>query len=549
MIKQLAMAALAAFAVDAVQAGGADDFNKLAHAATHLAPMESTTAGSTPHDLLLDTAFDADGLMPFWPASDATWSKVNEAIAVYPWIGVDPVAANLQAAATEHLGYYIVGKQRSVDGTKWRPWIARFQLGGLHDTSFGTNGWIFGPDAPAIVDAQMADNKVFVLTDLFLGGTRIVRVQCIDTTTPTGSNCFAGFGGFLPFGTATAPRFAAYAQRLKYDRRYGIFVTASVLNTERGAELGVARISADTGGLVSGFGTGGYIFGLPNWANPVSPETMVTAVEVTPLGYPGTIRLYIGGHMRAPTAGDRDGFILGLNPDTGGTSSGWNWNNLRIYHESDNSGFMIDAVSTLTVQRNGRIAWAGWSRTDSASVTPMIMGRRNVDGSIDTSFCAGNPNLDSTTGSCVVDPPFSTGAPFYLDYEPAAYPVGLYERSRNRDLVVVQRFANSGGSLVFPDDGHVRTLVQQYSASGNRLHASRTIDFPNYQDANEWSAPYAAWMGRTGEWAASTGLGEEVLAIAGTRLYNTTENTDGTLAHLKSTDSIFADQFGGSRGD
>ncbi|HET8898162.1 MAG TPA: delta-60 repeat domain-containing protein, partial [Rhodanobacteraceae bacterium] len=457
------------------------------------------------------------------------------------------VSTNPPVSVPMHAGYYVVGKQKNAAGDGYRAWIARVNLAGALDTTFGTDGWIFGNTQDAIVDAQIVGGKAYVLGNIFAGTAAqpIVRVACYDLTTPTGSNCFAGFGGTLAFDTSsTGPRTAAYGQKLAYDSRFGLFVAARIMNTNRGQEVGIARISADTGALITDFGGTGYNIGLPSWAGEPNAVVSVNALAVTPEGYPGGTRLYVGGQISRSTT-DHDGFVLGLGPSTGATQSGWNWNVQEVWYEEDDPTFRKDAVTALTIQRNGQIVLAGWSETGDPDVSPMFLKRLNSDGSRDTSLCFGNPNRN-VNGTCLVDPPYGST---FGTYKPKSVPVAVLERRQNRDLVVVQRFENHGFFLGTSDDGHVRTLVQQFSASGNRLHASRSIDFPGYPSAN-WSRPFAAWMGGTGLWNASenSGYGEEVLAIVGTRLYDGVDY-DAAVLHLKSTDSIFADQFGGEHGD
>lgn len=549
MFKPFFFAACAAFAASASRAAGDDGFVKQSVDATRPLPIDLAPDGTlVPSDLTLDTGFNGSGRLSIHPPP-SDWSTTDDGLRVFPWSAPVTLPTTPPVTVTMHQGYYVVGKQKNAAGDAWRGWIARVDLGGDLDTGFGTGGWMYTAGQDDIVDAVVVGGKAYVLGNIWGStATPITRVACLDLATPTGSSCFAGFGGVLSWGVAAAgPRTAAYGQRLAYDSRYGLFVAARVMSATRGQEVGIARIRADDGSLVAEFKDGGYNIGLPSWAPAAGAEVAVNALVVTPAGNPGGTRVYVAGQMKR-TAADYDGYVLGLAPTNGILTAGWNWNDHAYHYELDDGGVAgKDAITALAVLRNGKVAFAGWSETDAAGVRPMIMGRIHDDGSYDAGFCAGNANRGSL--ACAVDPPYSTGSPLFVDYKPFSWPVALAERRQSRDLVVAQRFQDNGGSLAFPDDHRVRTLVQQFGASGNRIHASRTIDISGFGD-NRWSRPFGLWMGGTGLWNASgnTGSGEEMIAVVGTRLYSGAD-FDATITHVRATDSLFADAFGGANGD
>lgn len=549
MFKPLLLAACAALTVGAAHAT-TDDFAKESIDATRPLQIDLAPDGSVaPSDLTLDDAFNATGFKSYWPPAGTGWSATEDGLRVFPWVGTTTLPGSPPITFTAHKGYYIVGKQKSSGGGNWRGWVARINLVGALDTTFGVDGWMFGNSQDDIVDGVVVGDKAYLLSNIWAttSAPPATRVACIDLASPDGSSCFPALAGVQTWGASAAgPRTAAYGQRLVHDARYGLFVAARLINTTRGQEVGIARVNADTGALVSEFRDGGYNIGLPSWAGPNGQvEVRVNDMAVTPAGYPGGTRLYIAGQIKR-SAVDHDGFILGLAPVSGVTASDWNWNDKAVHHEHDNAGVKQDSVTALAIQRNGMVAFAGWSETDNADVRPMIMGRFKANGSIDPAFCEGNENLGTT--SCLVDPPYSSGSPFFISYKPHSEPVALAERRQNRDLVVVQRFQNNGGSPVVADDRRVRTLVQQFSASGNRPHAGRTIDIAG-AGSTLWSRPFGFWMGGTGLWSsAEGGLGDELIAIAGTRQWSGNDY-DATLSHIEATDSVFADAFGGKHSD
>ena len=535
MFRISALAILAALAIGSVHADTHDDFGKQAIDDTQPLEIELQPSSTpVPSDLTLDLAFNGSGLRALWPPAGG-WSATEDSVRTFPWLG--SITFPPLPPIPGHLGYYIVGKQKNAAGDKWRATIARVRLDGTLDTNFGNNGWIVKLELADIVDAQIVGDKAYILANTLPGGALppLTRVACIDLSTPTGVDCFPFLAGVQTWGiTSTTVRTAAYGQRLAYDSRYGLFVAARIMNSSRGQELGIAKISAANGSLNTGFRDGGYNIGLPSWAHQTQAEVTVNALAVTPAGYPGGTRLYVAGQLKA-TAADHDGFIIGMAPSTGATATNWGWN--RYYYEDDNAGNKKDAITALTVLRNGRIVFAGWSETDNTNTQPMIMGRIHANGTYDAGFCASNPHRG--VRGCLVDPPWQSGP--LLSYKPHSMPVAIAERRQNRDLVVAQRFQNNGNHPIWPDDGRVRTLLQQFSSTGNTLHAARTISYPNGGSATPWSRPFDMYLGPAGP-------KPEVLVVAGTRHWSGSDY-DMTITHLTATDTIFANQFGTATSD
>jgi hypothetical protein len=537
------LAIAAASAAGAAQAAVDDDALKQSIDATRPLQVDLDPAGSlVPNDLSLDLDFNGGGLKSIWAPAPVGWSETDDGVRAFPWVENVTVPGPPPVTVPSHKGWYVIGKQKNTAGDGWRVWIARFNTGGMQDASFGTDGWIYGNAQDDIVDAVIVGHKAYILANIFSGTAAppATRVSCKDLGTPTGSDCFPALAGVQTWGaTAAGPRTAAYAQRLAYDSRFGLFVAARVINNNRGQEVGIARISADDGSLVTEFRDAGYNIGLPTWADPTQAEVSVNALVVTPAGYPGGTRLYVAGQMKR-TANDHDGFILGLGPTNGATSTHWNWNDQSYWYEADNTDYRKDAISALTVLRNGKIAFAGWSESDQADTRPMMMGRVASDGTYDASFCAGNANRGAR--GCLVDPPRTYSGPILIgSYKPESTPVAIAERAMNRDLVVAQRFVDNGGTTLFPDDHRVRTLVQQFAASGNHAHAARTIDYAALGAGDQWGRPFGMYLG-------PAGLEPEVLAVVGTRHWSGVDY-DATLSVLVATDTIFANPFGTANGD
>ncbi len=476
--------------------------------------------------LEFDTSFNGTGMKSVEPLSGSGWSNIEGGIRAFPWTGSVMIGSPPVLFPVD-LGYYVVTRQKNDAQSLERVMVTRLNPDGTMDTSFGTNGWMQADYS----STSIADVALGQYDELYILHAGEKRVGCYRLES-TGSANFCHnpvTGGKLSY-PLTGTRTAATPTRLLYDKRYGLFVAAKITNSDRGTELAItlmepAGATGTSGGHpVSSFGSSGHVIGLPSWAPATGVTAAINAMTLTPASATGGQRLYVGGQV-SRSGPDSDGFLLGLNPTTGATIGGWNW--LTIYYEGDNAGNKADAVTALTVLRNGtghggKLVYAGWSETDSAQTQPMIMGRFANDGVWDTSFCAGNANY--SVRACVVDPPWSGGAPIYASYKPSSIPVAIVERP-NRDLAVAQRFQQNGGSLISSPDPHVHTLVQQFSPDGTRLYSTLSVDYPgsSTNSVDWWSRPFDM---------VKAGVVSDGLLLIGTRNWSSTD-FDPTVTVLK----------------
>lgn len=490
--------------------------------ATQVIDMPTSPDGNvTPSDLTLDDSFNSTGMLSYWPPSTPTGGTGTEgSLRVFPWT----VCTNIPIIHCDHRGYYAVGRVKNTDGT-WHSSITRRNADGTVDSTFGTAGWMYPATVETeVVDAAMGSGKMYIVSTHDFGGTPMMRVTCTDLA--TGSSCFSGlFAGLVSFGAgpSNAVR-SAYARRITYDSRYGLHIAGRVWTVARGWEIAIARLDQNTGALITAFHGGGTNTGLPGWAAQTSSDIDVFDMAVVPVGTPGGERLYVAGIIKRGDGIDFDGFVLGLNPTDGYTSAGWSWND--YYYEDDNVGNKKDAVTAITVQRNGRLAMAGWSETDTVGEHSMFLARSKADGTDDYSFCSG-------AAMCKRNDPW-TGV---VDGD---LPTAIAERQGNRDLVIALKHRRPAAS-----DPRPRQVLVQYSSSGNVKHAGRTLDFPAANGVTAWSRPWGMWVVNIASLFSPV---NEVVVVAGTRFWFDTDY-DGTLSQMKANDSIYADQFGGAHGD
>ncbi|HET9032027.1 MAG TPA: hypothetical protein VFN25_03880 [Dokdonella sp.] len=471
---------------------------------------------ATPSDLTLDTSFLNTGMISVYPIpAPPNATTIEDGLRVFPNI----VCSGLPILLCDHRGYYVVARVKNTDGS-WQSAITSRKADGTLDLAFGTAGWMYpSTHLTEVVDAAMASGRMYILSTVDIVGIPMMRVTCTDLA--TGSNC-SGFAAVISFGATSGGSIrSAYARRIVYDSRYGLFIAGRVWTVARGWEVAIARLNADTGALVTEFRGDGTNIGLPSWSMQTNSAADVFDLKVAPSGTPGGERLYVAGIVNR-NAIDVDGFVLGLNPNNGFTATSW----VGIYYESDNIGSKQDAATAITVLRNGKVAVAGWSETDTAGERSMILGRLDSDGNYDPSFCTGGP-------ACKRNDPW----PNVVDDD---LPTAIAERSGNRDLVIALKHRRPAAN-----DPRPRQLVVQYSANGNVKHAQRTLDFPAASGVTAWSRPFGMWVGNI---APLFSPENEVVVVTGTRLYTATDY-DATLSQMFANDSIFADQFGGPQGD
>lgn len=487
-----------------------DDIVKESIDATHTQEMEFSLTGSpAPSDLTLDPDFIGNGMWGYSPIPlPEGASLISDSLRVFPYRVCNPFCS--------HRGYYTVDRVQNTDGT-WRSAITRRTLTGGIDPYFGSLGWMY-PSASvvSVADAAMGAGRMYILTNIEIGGVKVIRVSC--TVLVDGSSCFALGQGYLSFGaTTTGAVRSAVGQRIIYDSRYGLLIAGRIFTVARGWEIAIARIDATSGLLVTEFRGNGMNTGLPPWATQSGSEIEVYDMAVVPQGAPGGERLYIAGKVKYGTF---QGFLLGLDPNNGYTSSGWSWKHVT-YDADNNNGYVDDAVTAITVLRNGKLAIAGWSQTNTPNEQSMILARYNTDGSYDWRFC-------DAENICKRNMPW----PGVVDND---WPVAIAEREGNRELVVALKHRRPAAS-----DPRERQLVVQFTANGNLRRAQRTMDFPADDGVTAWSRPFGMWMGQS--------TSGEVIAVVGTRKYNSSDY-DSTISKLISTDSIFADTFGGPHND
>ncbi|MBN8726515.1 MAG: delta-60 repeat domain-containing protein [Xanthomonadales bacterium] len=469
-----------------------------------------------PNDLRSDPDFgDHNGTARLAAPDRAGFLPQHRAVRVFPWY------TPLHGLS----GYYLFVRQK-YEALGWGAWITRVHINGDVDTAFGSEGWMSIPGVPRSVDdAALAGDRLYVLRSVAEGSTNRAQIQCWSLA--TNSDCFPGGPVSLRFNVGTAIN--AFGRRILHDSRYGLLVTANLRNTTAGNSIGITRLDATTGAAISTFGTQGFINTAPTWSSQPRPLASVHDMALAAAGTPGgDDRLYVVGSARTQAAAaDDDGFVHGIDPETGNGIAGWNWQ--RVSYEADNpAGAEDDAVTTLTVQRNGRVAVAGWSTHGSTGFQDLILARFLANGLPDPVFCGGevcNKSLDYS----------------YMTHPKDNVPVGIAERVLNGDLVVLHtdRYPSE------PESQWQMQRLTQFGASGTREQGRS--EFLHAQPLDRVSAPTALWIGQLG----ALGYGPEVVVAAGYQSYNSAVIRP-TIAQRISSDypnTIFVTGFGHANND
>ncbi len=488
-----------------------------------------------PTGLAPDAGFSPGGARAFFPAASVGWSAVEDGLRIEPWVENVTLPTFPPITLPQHAGYYLLGRQQNTDGTRWRGWVARVTLAGQLDTGFGYNGWLYSDAADTIADAALGSNRAY-----FLGNTQFgmptTRVMCVDFGTH--DSCYSPLAGLQLWNTtSTGSNTAAYAQRLIYDSRYGLFVAARIMNTSFGQLAGVARVNPSNGSLVTSFGNGGYYTGMSLTGHLSANVLSLNDMALPRQGTPGGTRLYVAGQGKRGN-GSHNAFTFALDPDTGLLATNWGW--YWYWWEGSYTG-RTTAISALTVLSDGRLAFAGWLDSGDPNYQPMYLGVVRPDGSNDPGFCPGG-----TVSMCLVDTNANGGSGATAwEYKPYSTPVALAQ-TRAGDLIVADRFRDYGFAAVAPIS-NVHQRVRQYTGTGfPQVKDSRALDLGASASTTRWSRPFGLWVGGTGLWnyTGGTGYGEEVVAMIGTRRW-TNADFDATVLHLRLQEALLSDGFEG----
>ena len=498
-----------------------------------LALIFGTTSSATALDLAADPAHAPSPAGTPWPSDlrpDPNFGSIDgttrpgapavagflphqEAVRLFPWY------TPMHGLS----GYYVFGRHKH-ETTGWGAWIMRVHIHGVVDTDFGNNGWMFMPGtARSINDAALANDRLYVLRTINSGGNRS-QIQCWSLL--SNSDCFPSGPVMLSFTTGSSVY--SIGRRILHDERYGLLVAAELQNSF-GTFVGIARRNASTGASINAFGTLGFVSATPPWSSSPATRSDVFDIALAPAGTPGgDDRLYLVGKARDKIAPFKDdGFIHGIDPVSGNTLSGWNWQ--PVAYEDDNpTAKGDDALTTLTVQRNGRVLAAGWSINESTGFKDLILSRFLPNGLPDPAFCNGTVCNNSASYNFMTHPKDNV-------------PVGIAERTLNGDIVVLHtdRYPSE------PEYQFQMQKLSQFGASGKFFQGQN--EFLHAGSMDYVSEPTALWVGQLG----ALGYGPEVVATVGFRSFNPTQ-VRAAVAQRISTDNpntIFVTGFGQQNND
>lgn len=524
----LSMVVFAGFALD-LHAG---DWKEAIDATqTHDEPL-APDGSVLPSDLNFNPSFGNGGMATFSP--DTANDYEQAALRVFPFKTLDVLGGPLPFLYVKERGYYVTGVRKRYDTGLYDALIGKVKLDGTADTTFGANGWqaITLPPITSINDSAFdeATGSMYFVGSLALGGNpQDFAVRCRNIN--TGDPC-DGVGSLTSIAFDLGGSNRDVAQRVIFEPGSGAtppyLYVGGYVDSATGWRIGVVKLDAATGERVTAFGPNGLRNYLPPIGAQSGSDANVFSMALAPAAALGGTRLYLAGDVKISADGvNYDGYVLALNPVTGGGNldfGGWQY----IAYEVDNPGYRKDAVTAITVQRNGKLAFAGRSDLLVAPDQRMILGRLLPDGSKDLGFCDGKGVCPRGTATGPID-------------EPTA----ILERPDNGDLVIALKRNQTSG------DYHPTQFVLQYGASGNVLHAQQTIDFAASSGQAWWSRPAGIALDTTPAVFDSPN-DQRDLIVAGTRkwaIVGALRNFDPTVAHLQENDSIFADRFGGATSD
>lgn len=522
------MVLLAGFAIG-VQAG---DWKEAIDATNHhdepLAPNGSVLQS----DLNFNPAFGGGGMATFSP--DTTNDYEQGGLRVFPFKTLAYTGGPFPLILVEERGYFVAGRRKHYDTGLYDAIVGKIKMDGTPDTAFGANGWmaITTPPITSINDIafdEATGNMYFVGSWAPGGNAEDFAVRCRNIN--TGNPC-SGVGSLSSIAFDLGGSNRDVAQRVVFEPGIGstppYLYVGGFADTANGWRIAIVKLNATTGARVIAFGPDGKRSYLPPAGIQSGSDANVFSMALAQASAPGGTRLYVAGNVKISADGlNYDGYVLALNPTSGdGLSAFGIWQ--YIAYELDNPGYRKDAVTAITVQRNGKLAVAGWSETLTATEQHTILGRLNTNGTKDLGFC---DNL----GVCL------RGA----DLAPVDEPTAILERPDNGDLVVALKHNLASG------DQHPAQFVWQFGSTGNVVHAQQSMDFAAANGQSRWSRPAGIALDTTPT-VLDPPNAKRHLVVAGTRKWADTgalRNFDLTLTHLLENDSLFADRFGGGASD
>lgn len=357
--------------------------------------------------------------------------------------------------------------------------ITRYYLLSAHANGDGTtNAYVIRTDAEGSYQALDADvtTPIGDLRDVaydpasgrayFFGGAVIsggfgadMYVQCVDSATISGdcSGWPAGSGVRIAFDLGGTQNDVATAAVVDPD---GFLFVGGYATTATGYDIALAKLHLDSGELDATFGPGGGKLSYNISDRMTGVDHNVFAMALSSTNTHGGKNLYLGGDVKR-LAGDYDGFILAVNPTLATSAS------FRVDYEADNTGNKDDLVSALTVMKDGRVAFAGYSETDQSGFPALLIGRLAIEG------LEGDFETCNDKQICVKDE--GSG----VDGVRNVFPTAIAERPGNHDLVVAMR--GEQARVAPPGPFVPYQIVEQYSTQGAVLHARRVIGYPSPQ--------------------------------------------------------------------
>ncbi len=488
--------------------------------------VKETAAATAPASALqpddagaLTPMSDLDNIwsLPFWIGAAGTPKETGLAVAS-GW-GMTGLPPNLSFAEFS----YTLVKQRRADGY-YDALVLKLDSNGSPLTQFGDDGWkqFSLPNWDGINAATFGAESAMLGVDytrVYFAGLKLrgsfldtdMAVLCLDLTTvdgrcagwPSGSVVYVAFdhGGLK----------ADSAQTITFDPD-GFLYVAGKIASDNGYAIGVAKLNAADGSLDTSFSDDGKArYALNGYA--YAPE--ITASTITPADHPNGKYLYLAGSYES-FANNRDGLILRINPANA------SYYQLDV-HLDDTLSPRSDEITALTLLRNGKIAFAGWSQSDDAAFPKLLLGRVSATLFLDAGFCGG--------GLCGY-----VQAPSNPQFGGTQWirPSAIGERAGNRDLVIAY---DGWQRPPFTNDAYTkRQFIALWNSTGTQRRAGYSMTYSAAPD----EAPEAT--------AAGLAVDHDQILLTGSRRWNAGDS-DATVSRFLGTDSIFADQFGGDYGD
>lgn len=293
-----------------------------------------------------------------------------------------------EAVAIESTGKIVVAGSCYEFGTS-KVALARYNMNGTLDTSFGTNGIVKTQISVDGVAYNFAPRAVALQNDkIIVAGTRTTGIEgnpsnmvairftsqgTIDTT-------------FGENNSGVSSQYPGTCSNITLASNGKILLGGTTTGSDPGMQIGVLLANGTTDISFSSGGQFGYMgYNVGPYTPQAYSKSYCTKVLVQPDG-----KIMLAGYYSwALNSNKKRMAIIRINPATAYFDNSFNSSGVLYGHEDAGMGPVYgyhDQIHTAALQSNGKIVLAGFTEETNGSPRKLLLMRVNADGTADTTF-------------------------------------------------------------------------------------------------------------------------------------------------------------------